>query len=108
LRCDHTPRGQLPLVALAKAQRLGHLAPRDDEPTPGPLEFEVVLFLYGIAVSGGTGSASMMAGGAIGLLGGVLVSTLLYLGLAAIPLRSLFSVTSALITLLAAGRSPLS
>jgi len=64
---------------------------------------EVVLFLYGIAVSGGTGAASMMAGGAIGLLGGALLSTLLYLGLAAVPVRSLFSVTSVLITLLAAG-----
>ena len=64
---------------------------------------EVVLFLYGIAVSGGTGAASMMAGGAIGLLGGALLSTVLYLGLAAVPVRSLFAVTSGLITLLAAG-----
>jgi len=64
---------------------------------------EVVLFLYGIAVSGGTSSVSMIAGGAIGLLGGALVSAALYLGLAAVPVRRLFSVTSTLITLLAAG-----
>ena len=64
---------------------------------------EVVLFLYGIAVSGGTSSASMIAGGAIGLIGGALVSAALYLGLAAIPIRRLFSVTSTLITFLAAG-----
>lgn len=64
---------------------------------------EVVLFLYGIAVSGGTSGASMLAGGAVGLLGGALVAAALYLGLAAVPVRRLFSVTSTLITLLAAG-----
>ncbi|HVO20658.1 MAG TPA: FTR1 family protein [Anaeromyxobacter sp.] len=64
---------------------------------------EVVLFLYGIAVSGRTGTNTMVVGGAIGLLGGALVSTLLYLGLTAVPVRKLFAVTSTLITLLAAG-----
>jgi high-affinity iron transporter len=64
---------------------------------------EVVLFVYGIAVSGNADAAGMLAGGVVGLLGGVAVSTALYLGLAAIPVRKLFSVTSALITLLAAG-----
>ncbi len=64
---------------------------------------EVVLFLYGVAVSAGGSAAGMLAGGAVGLLGGVAVSAALYLGLAAIPVRRLFAVTSALITLLAAG-----
>jgi high-affinity iron transporter len=64
---------------------------------------EVVLFLYGIAASGGNSATGMMAGGALGLLAGAGVSTLMYLGLLTIPTRYLFSVTSALITLLAAG-----
>jgi high-affinity iron transporter len=64
---------------------------------------EVVLFLYGIAASGGTSTVGMMAGGGLGVLAGVGISALMYLGLLTIPTRRLFSVTSALITLLAAG-----
>jgi high-affinity iron transporter len=64
---------------------------------------EVVLFLYGIAVAGGTSAVGMMAGGTVGLLAGAGMSALMYLGLLTIPARYLFSVTSSLITLLAAG-----
>lgn len=64
---------------------------------------EVVLFLYGIAASGGTSTASMMAGGVAGIAGGAIISALLYFGLLTIPTHRLFSVTSSLITLLAAG-----
>jgi len=64
---------------------------------------EVVLFLYGIAASGGSSAPGMIAGGALGLLAGGLVSGVMYLGLLTIPTRHLFSVTSSLITLLAAG-----
>ena len=64
---------------------------------------EVVLFLYGIAVSGGTSAAGMMAGGVLGLFAGGGVSALMYFGLLTIPAQYLFSVTSGLITLLAAG-----
>ncbi len=64
---------------------------------------EVVLFLYGIAASGGTSTVGMMAGGGLGVLAGVGISALMYLGLLTIPTRHLFSVTSALITLLTAG-----
>jgi len=64
---------------------------------------EVVLFLYGIAAQGGTSNAAMLAGGGLGLGAGGLVSALLYFGLLAIPTHRLFSVTSWLITLLAAG-----
>jgi high-affinity iron transporter len=64
---------------------------------------EIVLFLYGIAASGGTSALGMMAGGILGLLAGAGVSTLMYLGLLTIPARYLFSFTSGLITLLAAG-----
>ena len=64
---------------------------------------EVVLFLYGIAATGGTSAIGMMAGGALGVLAGAGMSALMYLGLLTIPARHLFSVTSSLITLLAAG-----
>jgi high-affinity iron transporter len=66
---------------------------------------EIVLFLYGIAASGGTSSAAMLIGGLIGIAGGAVVTALLYFGLLAIPTRNLFTVTTGLITLLAAGLS---
>jgi high-affinity iron transporter len=64
---------------------------------------EVVLFLYGIAVSGGTGAAGMLAGGLGGLALGALLSVLAWAGMMRIPARHLFAATNALITLLAAG-----
>ncbi len=64
---------------------------------------EVVLFLYGIASQPGTTTASLLTGGALGLLGGAAMSALMYYGLLAIPAHKLFRVTSGLITLLAAG-----
>lgn len=64
---------------------------------------EVVLFLYGVAVSGGVTAAGLAAGGAVGLVAGAAVAALVYLGLVAIPVRRLFGVTTALLTLLAAG-----
>jgi high-affinity iron transporter len=64
---------------------------------------EIVLFLYGIAVASGAGATGMLAGGLLGLAGGVAIGALIYLGLLAIPLRRLFTVTSWLILLLAAG-----
>jgi len=64
---------------------------------------EVVLFLYGVAASQGGASWSMVGGGFVGLVLGSLVCLLTYLGLVTIPARYLFSVTSALIALLAAG-----
>ncbi len=64
---------------------------------------EVVLFLYGIAAQGGTSTASMLAGGGLGLAAGAGVSAAMYYGLLTIPAHRLFSVTGWLITLLAAG-----
>jgi high-affinity iron transporter len=64
---------------------------------------ETVLFLYGIALSDSGGLANMLGGGLIGVALGVLVGVVLYLGLLRIPQRYLFSVTSGLILLLAAG-----
>ncbi len=64
---------------------------------------EVVLFLYGVAVSGGNQGADMLVGGVLGLVAGALSGLILYLGLLNIPTRHLFTVTSWLILLLAAG-----
>jgi high-affinity iron transporter len=64
---------------------------------------EIALFLYGIALSEGSGGASMFFGGAIGLALGAVVSALMYFGLVRIPTRHVFTVTSRLIALLAAG-----
>ncbi len=64
---------------------------------------EVVLFLYGIAVGSGVGGLGMLAGGIVGLIGGAVIGAVIYFGLLAIPLRRLFTVTSWLILLLAAG-----
>jgi high-affinity iron transporter len=63
---------------------------------------EVVLFLYGIMASGTSGSA-LLVGGLLGIAGGAAFTALTYLGLLAIPNRHIFSVTSWLIALLAAG-----
>jgi high-affinity iron transporter len=64
---------------------------------------EIVLFLYGVAIVSAAGGLSMLGGGILGLAGGAAIGALIYLGLLAIPLRRLFTVTSWLILLLAAG-----
>jgi high-affinity iron transporter len=64
---------------------------------------EVVLFLYGIAIASGVGALGMLGGGILGLAAGAAIGTVIYLGLIAIPVRRLFTVTSWLILLLAAG-----
>lgn len=85
--------GQRPLTALAIV--VGVAVLREGS--------EVVLFLYGIASSGGASQMSMLAGGALGLAAGAAMSALMYYGLLSIPASKLFNVTSWLITLLAAG-----
>jgi high-affinity iron transporter len=64
---------------------------------------EVVLFVYGIAASGGTTATGLLIGGALGVLAGVALGFLIYFGLLRIPARYLFSVTTWLIVFLAAG-----
>ena len=64
---------------------------------------EVVLFLFGIAASGETQPAAMLAGGVLGVLGGVVLSFVSYRGLLAVPTGKLFAVTNGLVALLAAG-----
>jgi high-affinity iron transporter len=63
---------------------------------------EVVLFLYGILLSGES-VFDLFLGGVGGLALGVLLSALTFYGLVNIPPRRLFAVTSVLVTLLAAG-----
>ena len=64
---------------------------------------EVVLFLYGIAITDGGSGASLLLGGAAGLALGAGLSGLTYLGLLTVPARHLFKVTSVMIAFLAAG-----
>ncbi|MDR3375193.1 MAG: FTR1 family protein [Ancalomicrobiaceae bacterium] len=64
---------------------------------------EVVLFLYGVALSGHDTVIAQITGGILGLVLGAGLSALTYVGLVAIPPRYLFAVTGALITFLAAG-----
>lgn len=63
---------------------------------------EVVLFLHGIAANGSTASM-MLLGSMAGLVLGMLVGFVLYAGLIRIPARALFTVSSVLLALLAAG-----
>jgi high-affinity iron transporter len=64
---------------------------------------EVALFLYGVGTSEGGSALGLTFGGCLGLLLGVAVCLLTYLGLVRIPTRALFATTTVLITLLAAG-----
>ena len=64
---------------------------------------EVVLFLYGIAVAQQDSPGLMLSGGVLGLLSGAIVGLLMYRGLLRISSRYLFTVTTWMITLLAAG-----
>lgn len=64
---------------------------------------ESVLFLYGLLSSGEVSGLSAVSGATLGLLVGAIFGLLLYAGMLRIPTRWFFSVTSALILLLAAG-----
>jgi high-affinity iron transporter len=64
---------------------------------------EIVLFLYGIAIAGDSTRLGMMIGGALGVIAGAMAGAAIYFGLLKVPLRYLFSTTSWLILLLAAG-----
>jgi high-affinity iron transporter len=64
---------------------------------------EVALFMYGLVASGGSTAWELIAGAVLGLLAGVAVTAVTYLGLVTIPPRRLFSVTTLLISFLAAG-----
>jgi high-affinity iron transporter len=63
---------------------------------------ELVLFLYGLVASG-TSGVDLQLGAIAGVGAGVLLAAVSYFGLASIPSRYVFAVTSALVTFLAAG-----
>lgn len=64
---------------------------------------ETVLFLYGVAIDGELGTASMLQGGALGIAAAALVGVLFYAGLLRIPLKHIFRVTGVILLLIAAG-----
>jgi high-affinity iron transporter len=64
---------------------------------------EVVLFLYGVLTASEDSSWSVALGGFLGLVLGAAVCLLTYFGLLRIPTRALFTTTTVLIALLAAG-----
>ena len=64
---------------------------------------EVVLFLYGVVASSDDSALSVVLGGFAGLALGALICVLTYAGLVRIPTRALFTTTTILIALLAAG-----
>ncbi len=63
---------------------------------------ETVLFMYGLTASG-TGNATLLAGGMLGLAAGASLGWFLYRGLLSIPIGHFFSFTGWLVLLLAAG-----
>src|ERR1700676_5333981 len=63
---------------------------------------EIVLFLYGMA-AGGIGRGGLAVGIALGVGAGAMLGFALYFGLLRIPLKHFFSVTNAMLILLAAG-----
>lgn len=85
--------GARPLYALAVAVGLAVL--REGS--------ELVLFLYSILAANSTSTPAFLGGFGLGMGGGVAVGATLYFGLLRIPLKHLFTVTSWLILLLAAG-----
>lgn len=64
---------------------------------------EVVLFTHGMLASGSYTALDIMLGGLIGAAGGAIIGTLFYFGLLKAAQRHLFTVTSWLLIILAAG-----
>jgi high-affinity iron transporter len=64
---------------------------------------ETVLFLAGIVSSSNEGLSSMLAGGALGLVGGAAAGFAIYRGLLRIPLRHFFTAVNFVVIFLAAG-----
>lgn len=64
---------------------------------------ESVLFVYSIIASGGTSAGAIALAALLGVAGAGALAGMLYRGLISIPMRRLFTVTSTLVTLLAAG-----
>jgi high-affinity iron transporter len=63
---------------------------------------EIVMFSYGMLASGSS-VANLLAGASLGLLGGLVVGALLYLGMIKMPMKLFFQITTTLLILLVAG-----
>jgi high-affinity iron transporter len=63
---------------------------------------EIALFLYGIAASG-VQNVQLLTGGLLGLACGAALGVVLFAGLSRIPLKRLFSISSAIILFIASG-----
>lgn len=63
---------------------------------------EIVMFSYGMLASGSS-ATELLSGASIGLIGGLIVGSLLYLGMIKMPMKLFFQVTSGLLVLLVAG-----
>jgi high-affinity iron transporter len=64
---------------------------------------EIVMFTYGMSLSGQHTIGSIVAGGVLGAVGGTVVGVMLYFGLLKAAKRNLFTVTSWMLILLTAG-----
>lgn len=64
---------------------------------------EIVLFSYGMMASGAFGLSSILAGAALGLVGGTIVGLMIYFGLLKAAQRHLITVTSWMLIILTAG-----
>lgn len=95
-----------------KVKQVGHAVSRGDrEPVILALIIglailregsEAVLFLYGLAAAG-SDSSELLLGSTLGILAGTVAGSVLYLGIARIPVGKLFQVSGWLILLLTAG-----
>ena len=63
---------------------------------------EAVLFLYGLAAAG-SNSAELLFGGLLGMVAGIIVGSVMYLGIARLPTGKLFQISGWLLLLLTAG-----
>ena len=62
---------------------------------------EIIIFLYALVVDGSMSWFSLLLGSVMGLILGV--GVIMYLGLVRLPMKQIFSTTSILLTLIAAG-----
>ncbi|MEZ5901766.1 MAG: FTR1 family protein [Alphaproteobacteria bacterium] len=63
---------------------------------------EIVMFSYGM-LAAGSSVIDLATGAAIGMIGGLCVGTLLYLGMIKMPMKQFFQITTGLLILLVAG-----
>jgi len=90
---DDVMAGRLPMLSLATVVCFAVL--REGS--------EIVLFLHGIAATGDSNPLSMFLGSMLGLVAGVGLGWLMYVGMVRIPVKHLFNFTSVMLAFVAAG-----